>query len=801
MTRRSPRARASHGRSVTIPELAVLEASPNAVVAVDNRGLITYANPQVAAEFGYDRDEVLGKAVELLLPERVKASHAAHREAYTSHPAARPRGIGLDLTGRRKDGTEFPVEISLSPVDTAVGLQVYATVVDITARKRAEEAIRETSRYARTLIEASLDPLVAISPAGKITDVNAATETATGRTRDELVGTDFADYFTEPERARDGYRQVLSEGFVRDYPLTVRHVSGSTIDVLYNATVYRDERGEPVGVFAAARDISERKRVERDLERLAAAVEQASDGMVITDADGVITYANAAFLAASGRDLEGLLGRSAERVAADMLGPAALVGIRAAAAAAEPWLQEMHSAGVDGPTRHVQVSMTPVRDAAGSPTSFVVVTRDVTDLREAEAEVALQERIRHALADSLRRMPADATLEQAAQALCDELVQLPHVDQASLDIFLGPADVRIIGISAPPGFPLAVGDRLPPDRAALIQDRLASGPWAWYATDDPTSNTWTSRTVAAGLRATAYGPIVHRGQVIGALVIGTFDEQFARILVEKMPGVISFSATSSALLAERLDALRQEAQLRTSLAATIALGAFHPVFQPIVDLASGDVVGYEALTRFDTAQRPDLCFADAWAVGLGPELELATMAAAIDAAKGLPAGLWLDLNLSPRLLGEPGRLRDILREADRPLVLEVTEHDVIEDYEVVREAIRELGHDIRLAVDDAGAGVANFGHIIELRPDLVKLDISLVRRVNANLGRQAMVVAMQHFSRTAGCRLVAEGVETEEEAATLRGLGVDFGQGYHFGHPESAEHWAAPAGPGSSGSS
>jgi EAL domain-containing protein (putative c-di-GMP-specific phosphodiesterase class I) len=116
---------------------------------------------------------------------------------------------------------------------------------------------------------------------------------------------------------------------------------------------------------------------------------------------------------------------------------------------------------------------------------------------------------------------------------------------------------------------------------------------------------------------------------------------------------------------------------------------------------------------------------------------------------------------------------------------------------VVRAAIRELGKDIRVAVDDAGAGVANFGHIIDLRPDFVKLDISLVRRVNANLGRQAMVVGMRHFSRTAGCRLIAEGVETAEEARTLTGLGVEFGQGYLFGHPEPVETWEAAVPDGS----
>jgi EAL domain-containing protein (putative c-di-GMP-specific phosphodiesterase class I) len=123
-------------------------------------------------------------------------------------------------------------------------------------------------------------------------------------------------------------------------------------------------------------------------------------------------------------------------------------------------------------------------------------------------------------------------------------------------------------------------------------------------------------------------------------------------------------------------------------------------------------------------------------------------------------------------------------------VLEVTEHEVVEDYQALRKAVIALGPDIRLAVDDAGAGVANFGHIIELRPDFVKLDISLVRGVNADLGRQAMVAGMGHFARTTGCRLIAEGVETEEEARTLTEFGVECGQGYLLGRPEPVDVWA-----------
>jgi PAS domain S-box-containing protein len=133
--------------------------------------------------------------------------------------------------------------------------------------KRTTESLWQNSLYVRNLVEASLDPLVTISPEGKITDVNEATEQATGMPRSELIGSDFSNYFTEPDKAREGYQRVISDGYIRDYPLAMRHTSGRATDVLYNATVYRNGAGEVQGVFAAARDITERKRVEAELVR------------------------------------------------------------------------------------------------------------------------------------------------------------------------------------------------------------------------------------------------------------------------------------------------------------------------------------------------------------------------------------------------------------------------------------------------------------------------------------------------------------------------------------------------------
>ena len=148
----------------------------------------------------------------------------------------------------RKDGRRIHVSLSLSPIRDAAGqiVGVSTIVRDVTDRKRMEQH-RHAAFYARSLIEVSLDPLVVIGPDGKVTDVNKATEEATGVAREQLIGTDFSAYFTDPAEATRGYRKVLSEGEVRDYALTIRHVSGRTMDVLYSATVYHDEAGQLAG--------------------------------------------------------------------------------------------------------------------------------------------------------------------------------------------------------------------------------------------------------------------------------------------------------------------------------------------------------------------------------------------------------------------------------------------------------------------------------------------------------------------------------------------------------------------------
>jgi len=170
-------------------------------------------------------------------------------------------------------------------------------------------------------------------------------------------------------------------------------------------------------------------------------------------------------------------------------------------------------------------------------------------------------------------------------------------------------------------------------------------------------------------------------------------------------------------------------------------------------------------------------------VGRRAELDLAMMETAVRAASRLPEGTWLGLNVSPAVIQDPGRIGSLVAQADRPVVLEVTEYERVEDYGVLSEAVRRIEPTVRLAVDDAGAGYASLRHVLMLRPDFVKLDQEWIRGVEGDAARQALIGALVLFARRTGSVLIAEGVETAAELETLDSLGVELGQGYFLGRP------------------
>jgi PAS domain S-box-containing protein len=240
----------------------VVQDSPSPLFIL-KKGRFVFANNAAVRLYGAkSKEELLGSDI-------VERLHPDYRERVLerirSAAEERKQSALMEQKHVKLDGTIMDVEATSTHVRYQKGDGVLTFIRDISEQKRMESSLREAWRYTRSLIEVSLDPLVMISPEGKITDVNKATEIVTGFSRERLIGSDFFNYFTEPEKAREGYTKVISEGFVKDYPLTVRHTSGRLTDVLYNASIYLSASGKVLGVFAAARDVTERNHAERAL--------------------------------------------------------------------------------------------------------------------------------------------------------------------------------------------------------------------------------------------------------------------------------------------------------------------------------------------------------------------------------------------------------------------------------------------------------------------------------------------------------------------------------------------------------
>jgi EAL domain-containing protein (putative c-di-GMP-specific phosphodiesterase class I)/DNA-binding NarL/FixJ family response regulator len=256
----------------------------------------------------------------------------------------------------------------------------------------------------------------------------------------------------------------------------------------------------------------------------------------------------------------------------------------------------------------------------------------------------------------------------------------------------------------------------------------------------------------------------------------SLDPGLAAVLVEelvlRLDGRPQPTAPATAL-GERLDRAARGEGLVT-------------LMQPIVDLRHRGVVGHEALTRFNLSPRqsPDVWFAEAAALGRGMDLEIAAATRAMAALPFLDPDAWLSINVSPAVIGTP-EFGELLTEdvCDR-IVLEMTEHAPVHDYDgLTRDLapLRERG--VRIAVDDAGAGFASLRHILLLRPDFIKLDISLCRGIGEDDARRAMARALVGFASETGSTVIAEGLESADDVAALRLLDVPLGQGYELGRP------------------
>ncbi|MFJ3307025.1 PAS domain S-box protein [Streptomyces sp. NPDC086549] len=371
----------------------LLEAAPDAMVIVDDTGTIKLVNAQTEVLFGYGREELLGRPVELLVPGRFRAHHTEHRNNYAHNQQVRPMGAGLDLYGLRKDGTEFPVEISLSPLETSDGLLVSAAVRDVSERKAAEERFRG-------LLEAAPDAMVIVDDTGTIKLVNAQTEALFGHRREELLGRPvellvpgrFRAHHTEHRNNYAHNQQVRPMGAGLD--LYGLRKDGTEFPVEISLSPL--ETSDGLLVSAAVRDVSERKAAEERINELAALVESSQDAILAKTLDGRITYWNAA-----AQRLYGYTSAQAVGQHVSVLAPpdredeiSRLLERLRDGEKVEHFetLRVTRSGGL----LDVDVTLWPTRAPDGTVIGACAIVRDISDRKRAEAELTeLYEQQRH----------------------------------------------------------------------------------------------------------------------------------------------------------------------------------------------------------------------------------------------------------------------------------------------------------------------------------------------------------------------------------------------------------------------
>jgi EAL domain-containing protein (putative c-di-GMP-specific phosphodiesterase class I)/DNA-binding response OmpR family regulator len=394
-------------------------------------------------------------------------------------------------------------------------------------------------------------------------------------------------------------------------------------------------------------------------------------------------------------------------------------------------------------------------------------------------EVQLRER--SDLETALWRLNPEATPEMTAELVCEQLRRVRHIHAAAILVFPSAGGAVPLAVHNLPLWNLQVGVPINDDLATHLRELAENGPWIERREHPMLRKSSTESQDAPGIVACA--PLLRDRHVLGLLILTTDvagGDVKAGSRFRAMSAAIDFADIASGLLGPGLDERTRFLAQRQVIERVLRDHAFHPIFEPIVRLSDGSIAGYEALTRFDDGVPPESRFSMAAQINRRLDLELATLRAAVAAADSLPEDCFLSINVSPELVLGINDLRELLWRLDRPVVLELTEHDPIEDYGAVREAVLELGDSVQLSIDDAGSGFASLQHVLALGPAFVKLDKTWVIGINGDPTRQALIAGLAHFAGQTGCHLIAEGIETVLDLDALKGLDVELGQGYLF---------------------
>src|SRR5665213_1746000 len=665
--------------------VGLIDCLPDAVAIVDDSGRIRQVNHRLAAMFGFDRDDLLGQPLEVLMPEQFRHHHVDHRAAYRGPPHRRANGDGLALYGRRRDGSEFPVDIALNPSPSVDEGFVFVSIRDISKRRELEENERHAKEMLAAVVESSPVAIIGLTPDRRVLVWNHVAEQMFGHTAEEAVGQPYKLAPEGMEAAEDAlFERALAGETLRDIPVQHQLKDGSLRDISVSCSPMYERDRTIRGVALSLQDITERKKSEAELVHLAR-----------TDS------------------LTGLFNRRA-------------------------FFEQLELA---------------LSRARRSELAFAVILFDIDDFKE------INDRFGHKAGDDL--------LVAIAKNVKNQLRDTDRI-------------ARIGG-----------------DEFAVLAPNLKSASAAMEIAE---------KIIAAVKSIKELGDARIEASISVGITVFPMDDNQADVLVSHADMAMYKSKTSRKGTINFFDARMDEYAktrhlLKRNMPSDISNGKFFLVFQPIVDANTRRIVSAEGLARWCDAEGKII--APSEFIPIAEESDSITELGnrLVEEACGY-IQQWGDhgrftvpisLNISPMQLRDAGLGLQLIAKTEkfgidpRLINVEVTESAIIKNLEMAQrtlDLVKRYG--IGVHIDDFGTGYSSLSLLKDMPLDALKIDKSFIRGIGIKASAESIAHAVVELSKKLGFRTIAEGVETEDQAAILRDIGVNCLQGYYFSRPVEA---------------